>query len=99
MKLLRLLVSPWAPPGQPDRAIDLGNGRGPALYFRTQADLDVYLDKLEELGVQCDTSGGLTNTELADARDPECVARWPGCRDGEYDPKCCRFPKSCSCGG
>jgi hypothetical protein len=33
-----------------------------------------------------------------DGRDPTCVAAWPDCVDGEYDPLCCRFPKSCSCG-
>ena len=26
----------------------------------------------------------------------ECVARWPAAAEGEYDPRCCRFPKSCS---
>lgn len=26
-----------------------------------------------------------------------CVAAWPGCVSGEYNPLCCRFPKSCSC--
>ena len=26
-----------------------------------------------------------------------CVERWPGCVEGEYNPACCRFPKSCSC--
>jgi hypothetical protein len=30
-------------------------------------------------------------------RAPECVAAWPECRSGGYDPRCCRFPKSCSC--
>jgi len=34
-----------------------------------------------------------------DARDPECVERWPDCHSEGYDPRCCRFPKSCSCGG
>lgn len=34
----------------------------------------------------------------ADSRDPACVAVWPDCEDGAYDPRCCRFPKSCSCG-
>lgn len=34
----------------------------------------------------------------ADGRDPYCVSRWPDCHAGEYDPRCCRFPKSCSCG-
>lgn len=31
------------------------------------------------------------------ARRTECVERWSDCADGEYDPRCCRFPKSCSC--
>lgn len=31
------------------------------------------------------------------ARRPECVERWSDCADGDYDPRCCRFPKSCSC--
>lgn len=26
-----------------------------------------------------------------------CVQLWPACVEGGYDPKCCRFPKSCSC--
>lgn len=26
-----------------------------------------------------------------------CVERWPECEDSGYDPRCCRFPKSCSC--
>ena len=30
-------------------------------------------------------------------RDPECVKRWPDCEVGEYNPACCRWPKSCSC--
>jgi hypothetical protein len=25
-----------------------------------------------------------------------CVEAWPECREGGYDPRCCRFPKSCS---
>lgn len=32
-----------------------------------------------------------------DGRDRDCVERWPGCFSGGYDPRCCRFPKSCSC--
>jgi hypothetical protein len=31
-----------------------------------------------------------------DVRNPTCVERWPECASGEYDPRCCRFPKSCS---
>lgn len=36
-------------------------------------------------------------SNLEDWRNPSCVERWPGCFTGGYDPKCCRFPKSCSC--
>jgi transcriptional regulator with XRE-family HTH domain len=25
-----------------------------------------------------------------------CVEAWPGAETGAYDPRCCRFPKSCS---
>lgn len=30
-------------------------------------------------------------------RKQECVLNWPECENGKYHPKCCRFPKSCSC--
>lgn len=26
-----------------------------------------------------------------------CVEAWPECIEGDYNPACCRFPKSCSC--
>lgn len=29
-------------------------------------------------------------------RDPICIETWPECVSGGYDPRCCRFPKSCS---
>lgn len=25
-----------------------------------------------------------------------CLERWPEAESGKYDPRCCRFPKSCS---
>lgn len=28
--------------------------------------------------------------------DPECAAAWPEAHSFGYDPRCCRFPKSCS---
>lgn len=28
-----------------------------------------------------------------------CIEEWPECVDGEYNPSCCRFPKTCSCTG
>jgi hypothetical protein len=26
-----------------------------------------------------------------------CIEAWPDCVSGDYNPYCCRFPKSCSC--
>lgn len=34
--------------------------------------------------------------ETALVREPDCVAAWPGCVNGEHNPACCRWPKSCS---
>ena len=36
---------------------------------------------------------------MTDTRLKECIEQWPECREGTYNPRCCRFPKSCSCGG
>jgi hypothetical protein len=33
---------------------------------------------------------------LPERRLRDCVEQWPGCYTGGYDPRCCRFPKSCS---
>ena len=42
--------------------------------------------------------GCIEHTPASDQydRDPACVARWPECEEGAFDPRCCRFPKSCS---
>ncbi|MFF2493232.1 hypothetical protein [Agromyces sp. NPDC058064] len=29
-------------------------------------------------------------------REPTCVENWANCVNGEYNPACCRWPKSCS---
>lgn len=45
-------------------------------------------------------SGGLSEPATPapyGARNPHCVENWPECYSGGYDPRCCRFPKSCSC--
>lgn len=33
---------------------------------------------------------------MAERRLRDCVERWPEAETGEYNPSCCRFPKSCS---
>jgi len=32
-----------------------------------------------------------------DTRNPDCVKQWPDCVNGEFNPQCCHWPKSCSC--
>lgn len=51
---------------------------------------------------RCSNSAGpftplVAASSWPDGRDPACVERWPECEEGTYDPRCCRFPKSCSC--
>lgn len=43
-------------------------------------------------------SGAWVFGALVTVRDLACIEAWPECEDGHYDPRCCRFPKSCSCG-
>lgn len=38
----------------------------------------------------------LTQEDLYQRRLKACVEKWPECESGYYDPRCCRFPKSCS---
>lgn len=33
---------------------------------------------------------------MPSVREPDCIENWPECSEGEYNPSCCRFPKSCS---
>lgn len=37
-----------------------------------------------------------TYVEANGRRSLSCVEVWPDCESGYYDPRCCRFPKSCS---
>lgn len=53
------------------------------------------LAEIAELGPRVPEA---VSTALVDERDPQCVKAWPGCHSFGFDPKCCRFPKSCSAG-
>lgn len=49
---------------------------------------------------RCDVQMGPvpdTGAESRWRRLKTCVEAWPDCVSGEYNPACCRFPKSCSC--
>jgi hypothetical protein len=50
-----------------------------------------------EADFMAETAGSIMHYQFKDTRYPECVERWPECKSGEYNPSCCRFPKSCSC--
>lgn len=53
--------------------------------------------KLHELGYS-KPSAPKAVAVIRDTRSEVCKDLWPECRSGEYDPRCCRFPKSCSAG-
>lgn len=42
-------------------------------------------------------NNNLRETNVRKRRLRACVNSWPECETGKYDPRCCRFPKSCSC--
>jgi hypothetical protein len=74
------------------------------LYRGGQDAVDVRreaLGILERAGIGFDKlpAPELANGISAAPRVPRlraCVERWPECATGEYNPACCRFPKSCS---
>lgn len=43
-----------------------------------------------------DPDAPLTQNDLDRRRLKSCVDAWPYCYSGDYNPACCRFPKSCS---
>lgn len=56
--------------------------------------LDEWIDRM-----MLDTPESLPTPETKpDNREPECVKRWPECESGCFNPRCCRWPKSCLCG-
>jgi hypothetical protein len=56
-------------------------------------------DIIADIRVLSDTPPGTMSGQLAkqDLRAADCIKQWPECESGAYDPRCCRFPKSCSC--
>jgi hypothetical protein len=56
-----------------------------------------YFVQYLEDGEYEEASAATDDRDSEDDRDPECVKQWPECFSGGYDPRCCRFPKSCSC--
>jgi hypothetical protein len=62
-------------------------------YYRAIAE------GVTHIRVLSDTPSGMVLDQLAqqDLRAADCIKQWPECKSGAYDPRCCRFPKSCSC--
>jgi len=65
----------------------------------TETQKDAWRDRVRHRSVPPAPSAGEDEAAVEradDARDPDCVAAWPDAESGTYDPRCCRFPKSCS---
>lgn len=45
---------------------------------------------------RCDGTGEIEEVARVKRRLRECAENWPEAETGEYNPACCRFPKSCS---
>lgn len=85
-----------------DLTLELNHHKGMVTALRRDAELneaDIAQLQAEnaELRKRLQPKPVREYTPPADDRDPECVQAWPGCFSGGYDPRCCRFPKSCSC--
>lgn len=76
-----------------DRLIKIQGERIGLLY----AELAEYRAKRTLGGPPREYTPSWRASEPADLRHPACVEVWPDCHNGDYDPACCRFPKSCSC--
>ena len=78
-----------------------------AMYF----DMAERIQALQAARDECDRTHGITvvsddfdysisvNGRLlatTETRQFDCLQQWPECSSGEYNPACCRFPKSCS---
>lgn len=94
------MTTPWNSTLVP--ILDSGTVRGKILAIATELEGNPVP---EETSQSPASAGSLTEIAAAadaqghDNRDAECVQRWPECHNDGYDPRCCRFPKSCSCGG
>jgi hypothetical protein len=53
---------------------------------------------IADLGITVAEAGETSKFVAVDERAEACKEVWPGSSSGEYDPRCCRFPKSCSAG-
>ena len=94
------------PPAEGEGAEVVAELRGLADYFSGEGYSAEWINQLTDAAdlleqrhpAPVPVSERLPGAEDCDGRDPECVKQWPDCFDGGYDPSCCRFPKSCSCG-
>lgn len=73
------------------------HGTGTRWYLCNQ-QLTIVDDITDRIG-GCTVTPGQHALILSAVRrwsDPRCIEAWPECADGDHDPRCCRFPKSCS---
>lgn len=64
------------------------------------ADIAAYLTERRVSSARCDAAyrarKAAEQAPIPRPRLRACVERWPDAVSGGYDPRCCRFPKSCS---
>jgi hypothetical protein len=66
-----------------------------------QREVEVFVRPVHDAGgedYRPVVAGEVVRTDSASRRPRlrACVERWPDCFTGDYNPACCRFPKSCS---
>lgn len=67
---------------------------GVALYHEAADEWQRYAEALQRLAARIREDDPISEPPRRRLRI--CVERWPACATSEYDPACCRFPKSCS---
>jgi hypothetical protein len=78
----------------------LGNATADTGYIGLNVEHDI-LDSFKvedqaELEEEARQSAARLAANRPKRRLKSCVEQWSDCFTGDYDPQCCRFPKSCS---
>ena len=66
----------------------LGKQKG---WLAEKGNLEVQIARIDK------EEGTRKPERIPDSRYRDCIERWPECESGCFDPRCCRWPKSCLC--
>lgn len=72
-------------------------GSGVLLERKIAAERELFLARHK----RADTSSQINRIcdSVDEVATDYCRTQWPQAEEGEYDPRCCRYPKSCSAPG